>query len=77
MDLLYNKVLPQTLAGKIGFPGPNKLMDASFTQNKALYFRYMPTSYFLPHHLIKIPVVSSDDVGTVNVSEEEMNYIHE
>ena len=77
MNLLYDTVLPETLAGKIGFPSPAKLKDASFTQNKALYFRYMPAHYYLPHHEIAIPVVDSNTQGTVNVSEKSIGYLNE
>lgn len=77
MHVLYTEALPQALAGKIGFPSPNKLMDASFTQNKALYFRYMPETYYLPHHEILIPVIDRETAGTVNISEKEMQYLQE
>jgi hypothetical protein len=74
MNLLYNKILPEVLAEKKGFPSPAKLKDAAFTQNKALYFCYMPTHYYLPRHEIAIPVVDCRTESTENVSEEEIKY---
>jgi len=77
MDELYNRALPEELAGKIGFPSPNKLKDPSFTQNKALYFRFMPDNYYLPHHEIAIPVVDHNTQGATNITENEMHLLNE